>query len=87
MNEEMFGGFLKGGIATCLVMAVLSTLLRWKKFGPSAIVLGAAFGVFALLLFGFQEGWPQSRIISVGVAIVILLAADAMLRSNANLKR
>lgn len=87
MNEEVFQGFLKSGIALCLAMAVFSTLLRWKRFGVSALALGGAFVVFGLLLLGLLSSWPQGWIIAVGVALVVLLALDALLRSNTDTKR
>lgn len=82
MNEDVFQGFLKSGIVLCLVMAVFSTWMRWKRFGTSALALGAAFCVFAVLLYGLMQSWPQGWIIGIAVLLVVLLAADALLRAG-----
>ena len=87
MNEDAFQNYLQAGIVLCLVMAVVSPLLRWRRFGPASLALAGAFLCMAALLYGLREGWAQGRIIGVAVVLVVLLAADAMLRSNADLKR
>lgn len=87
MNEEMFTRFLDGSVLLCLILGVLSPALRWKRHGPAAIPLGLAFFVMAALLYGLSNAWPQSRIIAVAVVLVILLAGDALLRSNTELKK
>lgn len=87
MNLENFRTFLNGSIGLCLVMAVLSLLLRWRKFGPAALALSGAFLVMALLLYGLSQEWPQSRIVGVGVVLAICLVADGYLRSSTDLKR
>lgn len=87
MTEAAFRDYLQAGIVLCLVMAVVSTLFRWKRFGPAALALSGAFLMMAALLYGLREGWNQGRIVGVAVVLVVLLAADAMLRSNTDLKK
>ena len=87
MSEEVFGQFLGSGIILCVVMGVLLPILRWRKYGPAALPLGFAFFAMALLMHALNKGWPQDRIIGIAVVLVILLAGDALLRSNSDLKR
>jgi len=81
VTEDGFKSFLQAGVVLCLVMAVASTLLRWKRFGPSALALGGAFATFGLLLVGLKESWSQALIAVIGIVLVVLLAADMLLRT------
>jgi hypothetical protein len=87
MSEENLNQFLTGAMVLCLIMGVLSPLGRWKRYGPAALPLGIAFLVMALLLHGLTNGWAQGAIIGVAAVLVLLLAADALLRSNSELKK
>ena len=80
MTEEVFGQFLASGSILCLVMAAVSTFLRWKRYGAKALAMGIAFAVFGVLLYGLRNGWPLGAIVPIALVLVLLLAADALMR-------
>lgn len=82
MNEQMFGEFLLYAMILCVAMGLLTPLFRWKKFGKAALPLAGSFFAMAILLHGLSASWPTVWIGVVALVLVLLLAADALLRSD-----
>jgi len=81
MSDQQFQVYLSCGMLVCAVMTVVS-LLRVRSRGPRSYCLALGFVAMGFLLNGFRMKWPGATLGDIGVALVLCLIGDFILRSR-----
>ncbi|MFQ3587781.1 MAG: hypothetical protein SNJ74_09425 [Fimbriimonadaceae bacterium] len=76
-----FGNVLLGAAVFCAVMTPVAAL-QYRRRGPAAFVMAAAFAVLAVLCWLMREDPATSARLPLGGLLLLLLLADAALRAR-----